>query len=71
MITIEQAIAIIADQYGEQQVAEGVAYAEQAGYSDTEDFFSLAISKILYSAEQLAGGARFAVEPGSLDLYFK
>jgi len=70
MATIAQAIAIIADQYSDTQVAEGVAHAEKIGYTDAEDFFSIAMAKILYTAEDVAGGARYPVEPGSLDDYF-
>ena len=70
MITIAQATAIIADQYSAVQTAEGVAYAEQVGYSDAEEFFSIAMAKILYSADDIADGARYPVEHGSLEAYF-
>lgn len=67
MATIAQATALIADQCSADQVAEGVAYAEKMGYSNAEEFFSLAMAKILYSADDLAQGASYPVEPGSLD----
>lgn len=52
----------------DEEIALGSAYAELIGYSDEEGFFSLAMSRILYSDAQLDEGARFAVEPGSLDV---
>jgi 7-cyano-7-deazaguanine synthase in queuosine biosynthesis len=69
MATIAQVTAIIADQCSASQVAEGVAYAEEIGYADAEEFFSLAMAAILYSASDLASGIRYPVERGSLDSY--
>jgi hypothetical protein len=66
-ITTAQALEIITAEYGARSAEEGADYAEQIGYDDVEGFFSLAMSKILYSDDQLANGARFAVEPGSLE----
>ena len=66
-ITTAQAVKIIASQYGESTAAEAAANAEQIGYDDVDEFFSIAMSKILYSDDQIANGDRFPVEPGSLD----
>ena len=69
MATIELARKIILDQYSAKELAEGEAYAEAQGYEDAEEFFSLAMAKILYS-DLRDGEARYPVEPGSLDEYF-
>jgi hypothetical protein len=66
-ISIAQALEIIVAQCGEKSAKEGADYAESIGYNGADEFFSLAMSKILYSADQLETGARFAVEPGSLE----
>ncbi len=70
MITIAQATSIIADQYSESPVAEGLSYAEEIGYQDTYEFFAIAMAKILYSEADLKDGARYPVEQGSLEEYF-
>ena len=71
MATLETARSIILDQYSAADLAAGEAYATAVGYEDAEEFFSLAMAKILYSAADLESGARFPVEPGSLDAYFE
>jgi hypothetical protein len=71
MATIELARSIILDQYSAKDLAEGEAYADAQGYADAEEFFSLAMAKILYGASDLESGARYPVEPGSLDEHFE
>ena len=71
MVTIEQATAIIADQCSADQVSDGVAFAERIGYSDAYEFFSIAMAKILYSADEVESGARYPVEAGSLESWFE
>lgn len=66
-ITTTQVIELIASQYGDASAQQGAEYADQIGYADAEEFFSLALSKILYSNDQLEYGDRYPVEPGSLD----
>ena len=56
MITVAQATAVIADQCSAAQVEQGVAYAEDVGYADAEEFFSLAMAAILYNASDLVNG---------------
>ncbi len=70
MSAIEQAKAVVLDQYSAAQAAECFAYAEAQGCTDADEFLSLAMSKILYSADQLASGARYEVAPGSVAEYF-
>jgi len=67
MATIDQAKALILEGNSTAAAEEGFAFAEAEGYEAAEEFFSLAMSRILYSNAQLANGERFAVDPGSLD----
>jgi hypothetical protein len=67
MATIKEARAVIRDQCSPAQAKEGFKYAESIGYDNAEEFFSIAMAKILYSADDIARGARYPVEPGSLD----
>ena len=52
--------------YTDAQIEEGIAYAEKEGVSDASDVVALAVSRILYSDEQLAEGARFSLDAGEL-----
>ena len=70
MIDINTAKAIIADQYSEAELAAASAVAEDIGYSDAEEFFSIAMAVILYGKSEVDAGARYPVEKGSLDAYF-
>lgn len=67
MATINDAKTLILEANSVASAEAGFAFAEAAGYSDAEEFFSLAMSRILYSDDQIARGERYAVEPGSLD----
>jgi len=42
--------------YSEQQVHEGFRYADKIGYGDADRLGQLALSRILYSDEQLKAG---------------
>lgn len=70
MIDINTAKEIIADQYSEAELAAASAEAEKIGYKDAEEFFSIAMAVILYGKSEVADGARYPVENGSLDEYF-
>lgn len=52
--------------YSDVEIARGIAYAEEIGWSTTEEAMSLTVSRILYGDKDLAAGERFPVEPGSL-----
>ena len=66
--TIEQVKALILDQCGAEQAPYGFACAESIGYSDAEEFFSIAMARILYGEAEAMSGDRYPVEPGSLDI---
>lgn len=51
--------------YDAAAISGGIAFAEAAGYTDDDEALSLVATKILYSEDQIADGARFAVEAGS------
>lgn len=52
--------------YSKIDVARGLAYArEQAGEYSIPEGFELALSRILYSDQQLADGARFSALPSN------
>ena len=65
MTTTQKIIVHLTDHYAADDIAVGLAYAEQEGYVDSDDALSLTLSRILYSDSQLADGDRYAVEPGS------
>ncbi|MGA0530763.1 hypothetical protein [Hansschlegelia sp. KR7-227] len=46
--------------YSDAAISKGIAYAADQGASDDHEAFVLAVSRILYSDEDLAEGARFA-----------
>ncbi len=50
--------------YSKSDVSRGILYAYEVGFETGAEAFSLAMSRVLYSDEQLKDGARFAVEPG-------
>ena len=51
--------------YTADQIAAGVAYAEGEGYTSSSEALSLMLSRILYSDDQLAAGARYGTGPDS------
>ena len=50
--------------YSTKEVAAGLAYAAAQGATSTREAYILTVSRILYTADDLAEGARFAVEDG-------
>jgi hypothetical protein len=67
MIDVERALnRMRAAGYSEIELTKGVAYAESVGYDSLEAFFSAVMTRILFRPEEIADGARFPVEPGSL-----
>lgn len=50
---------IAAAGYSAQSINKGMAFARNEGAVSQEDGFALAMSRILYSDDQLADGARF------------
>jgi hypothetical protein len=44
--------------YSENQIREGMAYADAIGWDDEDDRGALALARILYSDEQLADNTR-------------
>lgn len=66
MTTIDRITAHLTDAgYSDAQIKQGLAWAEQQGWSDDDEALSLTLTRILYDEHQIADGARFAVEPGS------
>ena len=55
---------IAAAGYTKEQIDAGLAYTREQGEYDAREGFILAMSRILYSDEQLEDGARIAVETG-------
>jgi hypothetical protein len=45
--------------YSDDQIAEGLAYAQQQGAATDNQTFCLAVSRILYTDTQLSDGAMF------------
>lgn len=43
--------------YSESQITAGMGYADSVGYTDIDEAYELAISRILYSDTQLNDGA--------------
>jgi hypothetical protein len=68
MITLAGVKAFILEaDYSEEALAEGIAYAESVGYDgNAEKFLVLVVSRLLYTDEMLAEGARYTLEAGSL-----
>lgn len=56
---------IAAAGYSAAQIREGICYATAQGASDAREGYILAMSRILYSPEQLEAGDRFSVEAGA------
>jgi hypothetical protein len=56
---------LLAAGYPAAEINRGIAYAASTGYRDDDEALSLVASRILYDDAALAGGARFAVEPGT------
>lgn len=52
----------ILDLYSTEDVIKGMKYAACVGYETIEEFYSLVISRILYSDDQLAAGEKYIVE---------
>jgi len=50
--------------YSPMQIRDGLAYAVAEDATTVREAFILAMSRILYSDEQLADGARYAAEEG-------
>lgn len=48
----------------DEQIAQGVAYADEVGYRDWDDALRIALARILYTREACDEGARAPVEPG-------
>jgi len=46
------------------QINEGMAYAKSKGYDTAREGYILAVSRILYSDDQLADGEMFTVADG-------
>jgi hypothetical protein len=49
--------------YSDEQIAQGFDYADAVGWSSTDELGQLALSRILFSDEQLNDGAMAAWEP--------
>lgn len=45
------------------QIAYGLAYAKSQGAVGSDEVFTLAVSRILYTDDQLADGALFSKDP--------
>jgi hypothetical protein len=70
MATVELAKKIIEDSYPVDRAQKGYEQAERIGYTDGEEFFSIAVARILWSEEEVDQGLRYPVEPGSLDSFY-
>ncbi len=67
--TIDHAIEVIAERFGDGRLQLGIDYANSKGYSNVYEFLNLAVSRIRFDDEQLAAGEFFKIEPSVLDAY--
>ena len=70
MATVELAKKIIEESYPLDRAQKGYDQAERIGYDDGEEFFSIVVAHILWSAEEVDQGLRYPVEQGSLDSFY-